>query len=887
MNNKTDKRPAPDSFLDLIQKDEKKESEGTLKIFFGMCAGVGKTYAMLQAAHKAKNDNMDIVVGIVETHKRIETQKLVDGLEIIPPQNVEYRYSIFKEMDIDAILKRKPSLVLIDELAHTNIPGSRHAKRYQDVLELLGNGINVYTTLNVQHIESRAETVKQITGTAIRETVPDSVFERADEIELVDLTPEELFKRLKEGKVYTYEKSKQAIENFFRKGNLNALREMALRLTAERVDKELQDYRTEKNIEETWKSGQRLMVAISSSPHSAELIRWTRRLAYSIEAPWIVVYVETTNQLSDIHQQQLIKNINLARELGAEIIVTQETDIVSGIIRVAKERNVTQIMIGKSKRSPFDYWTNRDKIIQRLIKNSGDIDIYIIGSERKQSRKIFDYFNFYSQSPFIRYLLSSFIIVFISILLFSVQDHIGYQSVSLIFLFVISFLPLFNFGPGPILLAAVLSAFIWDYFFIPPHFTLHIERVEDVLMFSMYFITASVSGFLISRIRTQKIMIDKKEKNTSALYNLARELSSAKSLDDVADSAIKQLKETFNAEVVFVFSEDKNKLKAVPHSASTFNIDDLEWSIAQWVFNNSQKAGRFTNTLSNTPTTYFPLSTKTEKLGVIGIKFSQNAIFNFDLETLLNTFIAQIGVAVEREYLKELGKLNLVLYESEKLYKSLFDSISHELKTPLTTIIGATSSLTEDKIKQSARTTSRLINEIKIAAERLNRLVENLLDITRLESGNIKPKLEWHSISDLIGSAIERIKNDSLEHEIYFEQKDDSEILRFDFTLLEQAIVNILLNSINYTPTGSKIRISVSKVDNNIIINISDNGNGFPQEATPNLFRKFYRIPGTRAGGTGLGLSIARGFIEAHKGTITAQNSKEGGAEFIIILPTN
>jgi two-component system, OmpR family, sensor histidine kinase KdpD len=887
MNDIEDKRPDPDSLLDQIQKEEKKKTEGTLKIFFGMCAGVGKTYAMLQAAHKAKSDRVDVVVGLVETHKRIETQKLVDGLEIIPPKNVEYRYSTFKEMDIDAILKRKPSLVLVDELAHTNIPGSRHAKRFHDVLELLGNGIDVYTTLNVQHIESRSETIKQITGTAIRETVPDSVFERADEIELVDLTPDELLQRLREGKVYTHEKSKQAIENFFRKGNLNALREMALRITAERVDKELQNYRSEKNIDETWKSSQRLMVAISSNPHSSELIRWTRRLAYSMEIPWFVVYIETGIKLNETNRIQLEKNINLAKELGAEIIITGEADIVEGIIRIAREKNVTQILIGKTKKNHFAFWINQNKIIQRLIKNSGDIDVYVIGSERKQSRKILDYFNFYSQSPLIRYFLSSFIIILIGIFLFSVQDKIGYQTVSLIFLFVISVLPLFNFGPGPIFLAAISSAFIWNYFFIPPHFTLHIDKVEDALMFGLYFIIASVSGFLISRIRTQQIMIDQKEKKTSALYNLARELSSAKSLDDVTDGAIKQLKETFNAEVVFILSEDKNKLKAVPHSSSTYNIDDLEWSIAQWVFNNSQKAGRFTNTLANTPTTYFPLSTKTEKLGVIGLKFPDKIYFTFDLESLLNTFISQISIAVEREYLKELSKINLVLHESEKLYKTLFDSISHELKTPLTTIIGAVSSFKDEKIKQNPNVLSRLLDEINIASGRLNRLVENLLDITRLETGNLKPKLEWHSVSDLISSAIDRIKTESAEHDIYYENNDEGQILRFDFTLLEQAIVNILLNAINYTHAGSRIIISTKSNDHSFSLIISDNGNGFPEEAIPNLFRKFYRIPGTKAGGTGLGLSIARGFIEAHKGTITAQNKKEGGAEFIILLPTD
>jgi two-component system sensor histidine kinase KdpD len=884
--NGLEKRPDPDALLDFIKKEEKKEEEGRLKIFFGMCAGVGKTYSMLKAAQKAKADKTDVVIGVVETHKRVETEMLVKGIESIPLKKIEYRYSTFDEMDIDAVLKRKPSLVLVDELAHTNIPGSRHVKRYQDVLELLSNGIDVYTTLNVQHLESRSETIKQITGTTIRETVPDSLLERADDIELVDLTPDELIQRLHDGKVYTYEKSKQAIENFFRIGNLNALREMALRITAERVDKELQNYRSEKNIDDTWKSSQRLLVAISGSPYSAELIRWTRRLAYSMEVPWIAVFIESEKGIHEAEQNQLNKNVNLAKELGAEIIITQDQDLVSGIVRVAKERNATQILIGKSKRSRFGFLNKHKRLISRLIKESGDIDVYVVGSERKQTKPTFNYSGFTSQSPLTKYFLASFIIALAGVFLFSFQDKIGYQTVSLIFLFIISFLPLLNFGPGPILLAAVISSFVWDYFFIPPHFTLHIGKVEDVLMFGMYFAIASVSGFLISRIRTQQILIDQREKRTSSLYNLARELSSAKSLDDATDSAIKQLKDTFNAEVAFIYSENPNKLKAVFHSSSTFNIDDVEWSIAQWVFSNSQRAGRFTNTLSNSSVTYFPLVTKTGKLGVIGLKFPEKTIFNFDLETLLDTFIAQIGIAIEREYLKEISKLNIVLYESEKLYKTLFDSISHELKTPLTTILGATSSLKDEKIKQNTTALSKLLEEITIAAERLTRLVENLLDITRLESGNLKPKLEWNSISDLISSAIERIQKETTEHKIIFEEAGESEIFQFDFTLLEQAIVNILLNCINYTPPGSSINISVSKIDKSIVITISDNGSGFAEDAIPNLFRKFYRVPGTKSGGTGLGLSIARGFIEAHKGTITAQNKKEGGAEFIIFLPT-
>jgi two-component system, OmpR family, sensor histidine kinase KdpD len=887
MNNINDIRQNPDFLFGTPKQGGESTGAGKLKIFFGMCAGVGKTYTMLEAAQKANRDGIDVVVGIAETHNRAETEELLAGLEIVPKKEVEYRMSLFNEMDIDAILKRKPSLVLIDELAHTNIPGSRHVKRYQDVLELLNKGINVYTTLNVQHIESRAETVKQITGAIVHETVPDSVLERANEIELVDLTPVELIQRLKEGKVYTYEKSKQAVENFFRKGNLTALREMALRITAERVDKDLQNYRAEKNINATWKSGQRLMVAISPSPSSAQLIRWTRRLAYSMETQWIAVYIETTKRLGEKKKESLNKNIALAKDLGAEIITSQDTNIASGLIRVARENNSTQILLGKSK-SPFNnFFSRNSKIISRLIKASGDIDIYVIGDEQKESQSFWESFNFSMQSSPLRYLLAILLITVLSAFLYSIHFQVGYQTVSLIFLFVITFMPLWNFGPGPIFLAALMSATIWNYFFIPPSFTLRIGKVEDALMFVMYFIIASVSGFLISRIRTQQTLINQREKRTSALYNLAKALSSAKSLDDVTDCAIKQLEETFTARVVFIYSDNHNKLKAEPHSASTFPVDGGEWNIAHWVFGNSQKAGRFTSTLPITPATYFPISTKSENFGVIGVALPETSSLSFDSESLLDTFLSQITIAIEREFLKENAKNSLVVLESEKLYKTLFDSISHELKTPITTIIGATSSFKDDKIIQNKNILSKLVDEINIASERLSRLVDNLLDMARLQTGNLRPKLEWHSVSDLIDSAINRVKPESVNHKIIAEIADEVGIIHVDYGLIEQALVNILHNSIQYTPENSEIKIKVARSNSFYSIRIIDRGPGFTKESLSRIFEKFYRIPGTKAGGTGLGLSIAKGFVEAHNGTITAQNNEYGGAEFIILLPTN
>jgi two-component system sensor histidine kinase KdpD len=500
-------------------------------------------------------------------------------------------------------------------------------------------------------------------------------------------------------------------------------------------------------------------------------------------------------------------------------------------------------------------------------------------------KKIFRLFVF--QSSLKQYLSSILVIAVITIICYVIHTSIGYQTVSFFFLLTISLLPLFNFGPGPIFLAATLSAFSWNYFFIPPQFTLDIYKIEDFLMLIMYFIVAMVTGVLSARIRKQEKFVRLREERTNALYKFSKELSAAYNLDNVVEIAVSNIGNTFNLDIALILSGPNGELSPKEHIKSSFTITDSDWQISNWVFETRQPAGKFTKTLPSSEITQIPLFSVNKSLGVLGLKYKNNLPLSQGQETLLNAFITQLSTAIEKEKLNEEAKKSLIISESEKLYKSLFDSVSHELKTPLTAIIGATSSLKDKKIKQNASLLSGLINEITIAAERLNRLVENLLDMTRLESGNLKPKLEWHSVSDLISSAIGRLSNESSQYEIFFVEKVEGEFLQFDFALLEQAIVNILLNSINYTPPGSKIVVAVNKSDKDIVINISDNGKGFPEEAIPNLFKKFYRAPGTRSGGTGLGLSIARGFIEAHKGTIFAQNKREGGAEFIIFLPIN
>jgi two-component system, OmpR family, sensor histidine kinase KdpD len=889
MTNQTEpNRPNPDVILNHITKKEEKTHKGRLKIFFGMCAGVGKTYSMLQTAQKAKADGVDVLIGIVETHNRQETESLVKGLEKIPLKEIKYRESTFNELDIDAVLKRKPSLILVDELAHTNIPGSRHLKRYQDVLEILENGIDVYTTLNVQHIESRSDTVKQITGTTIRETVPDSILDHADEIELVDITPEELLQRLAEGKVYTLESSRQAIQNFFRKGNLSALREMALRITAEKVDKELRDYKSEKNIYEIWKSGQRLMCAISPSPHSANLIRWTRRMSYSMEASWIAVYIETDSKISEKNKNNLLQNFKLVEELGGELITVQDINVVDGLVRVAKENNITQIFIGKSRTSNLYQLFSGKSYLNVLMEKSSDLDIYIYGGERpktKNLRSLFIEFINKSHSGFGRYVSVSIIICIAASVLYLFQKSIGYEVVSLLFLLIISVLPLFNFRVGPVLFAAFLSAISWNYFFIPPHFTFHIEKPADVLMFFTYFVVASTSGFLSTKIRTQQNLLKLKEERTSALYNLSKSLSSASSLNDIAETSVKNIQSVFNCKCVFFLIDNEKKLNARPHSSSSFIIDDYDWVIANWSFTSGRKAGKFTDTLSDADATYYPIKSKSGNIGVLGIKTENNEEFTFDQEEYFNNFITQISNAVEREYLNQIAKQSIVTVESEKLYKTLFNSISHELKTPITSIIAATSSLEQlDQINFN-KIHNSLIQEIRIAVGRLNRLVENLLDTARLESGKLILKYTWNGISDVLNSVVARMKEELKNINLEIIIDGEVPIFQYDFGLLEQALINVINNSIIYSPLNSAIRIFVKAEDGLCKIEIKDSGPGFPVDAFEKLFEKFYRVPGTKTGGTGLGLSIAKGLIEAHGGKISANNNTDKGSTFRIMIP--
>ena len=874
-----DTRPDPDRLLDALKKEEDKAARAKLKIFFGMCAGVGKTYDMLKSAHEAKAKGIDIAIGIVETHKRPETEALLAGLPVIPRKKIEYKGTTLEEMDLDAIISRKPRLVLVDELAHTNAPGSRHAKRYQDVLELLDNDIDVYTTLNVQHIESRADTVAQITGTTVRETVPDSILEQADEVELIDIPPDELLKRLSEGKVYTPERSQRAILNFFQKGNLTALREMSLRITAERVDHQLRDYMHDKRIAGPWKSGQRLLLGISSSPHSVSLIRWARRMAYTMDATWIAVHVETSGVLSDSAKAQLVRNIKLARELGAEIVTTADEDVAEALVRVARQQNATQLLVGK----PHNAFSFRKSLLDQVIERSGDLDVYVVGGEEKPAaRRTLRFPMIHSGLP--QYAAAAVTVCLVALACYPLSSLIGYQTVSLILLLTVALLPL-KLGAGPVLLAAALSALLWDYFFIPPQFTLSVNMAQDILMLVTYFAIATVTGTLTARIRAREKAVRSREERATALYSLTRDLSTARNQDEVAKAATTNIQKFFNAEVAVFLSDSDGDVFTSAHPASTFVVDEKEFGVAAWVYWNEKKAGQFTDTLPFAHATYYPMTGPRYPLGVVGVRLGKDDRLTIEQETLLENFIRQIASTLEREQLNELAKRSIASVEAERLYKTLFNSISHELRTPIAAILSASEGLLDTTSEGRDGLRRDLNTEIHTAAERLNRLVENLLDMTRLESGRISPNLDWCDLHDLIAASLKKLKSELSDYHVAVDIPLDLPLVKLDFGLIEQAITNLLHNASLYTPPGSTIQISAGIYDGECRIVIADNGPGFPKEALSKAFEKFYRVPGTKTGGTGLGLSIVRGFVEAHGGTVRVENRDEGGARFTIALP--
>ncbi len=883
------KRPDPDELLKHIEGEEGKR--GRLKIILGYVAGVGKTYTMLEGAHQRKMQGLDVVVGYIETHQRADTEALLKGLEVLPRKQVQYHNISLPEIDVDGIINRRPQLVLIDEFAHTNAPGSRHAKRYQDVQEILAAGIDVHTTLNIQHLESLNDIVAQVTGVIVRETIPDGVVDEADEIEVIDLPPDELRVRLQEGKVYIPDQAAHAIQRFFRKGNLTALREMSLRWAAERVEDQMRAYMQTRAIQGTWAASERLMVCISPSPLSERLVRTAKRLANELNAEWIALYVETPQSasMSQDKRNRVANILQLAESLGARSYTLssgRSTDSVAQTtIDFAHKNNITKIIAGKPLR-PYWHRFFHGSLLDKLIHKNSDIDIYIVTSSDKPATPVDDN-PLKLHSPLNRYTWGAMLVGLATSVGFILGRRIEPTNLVMIYLLAVVIAAVY-LGRGPAVFVSILGMLVFDFLFIPPYFTFTVSNPQYIITF----IGLLGVGFVISQLTAQASeqaqTAREREAETAELYDLSRDLAITADLMPIIQVFKKHLEQTFNRTVAVLLPEEN--VMTVYAISDNLKLNDEEIAVADWVYRHAEPAGRHTNTLPAAQLRYLPLQTSQHVVGVLGV--GQSKTIDFDLtpaqRRLMEAFANQGAQAIERAQLEKTNRKIELLQSAETLQNALLNSISHDLRTPLVAITGALSALNDNEMKMDEPSRNTLIENARSEADRLNRLVGNLLNMTRIESGAIKLYIEPGDIQDLIGTAIEQLGKRAEKHQIKVNIPEKFPLVPIDFTLMVQVIVNLLENAIKYSPENSTIEISASTNNTQANLQILDRGIGIPPNDLARVFDKFYRVQRPESiSGTGLGLSICKGIIETHGGQIRAFNREGGGTGIKIELRLN
>jgi two-component system, OmpR family, sensor histidine kinase KdpD len=878
-------RAHSDEPIPRVAAAEPRTKRGKLTIFFGAAAGVGKTYAMLEVARaEMEREKRDVVVGVVETHGRYETGALLLGLELLPRQKLQSRGEEVSELNLDCALARRPQVLLVDELAHTNADGSRHPKRWQDVQELLDAGIDVLTTMNVQHVESLNDVVAKVTGVRVRETVPDSVLEDADELKLVDLPPDDLLERLRDGKVYVPAHERHAIESFFRKGNLIALRELALRLTAERVDAQMREYREAQGIEQTWAVAEQLLVAVSPSPYSAQVVRATRRMAAALHARWYAVHVErrSARKLPKSMEGQLSQNLRLAEQLGAQVMILSGENPTDEILSFAREHNITKLIIGKPLAGP---WLNRFRtsLVDQIVRESGDIDVYVtagdpddeppalVRPERAPLRV----------SSLAAAVAVSVFSTVVTLLLFG-RDQL--PDVVMIYLLGIMLVSS-RFGLGASVLAAFLSVGAFDYFFVPPYATFAVANLRHSTTFLVMFLVAVVISGLTQRIRNQAAAARERELRTAALYELSRELAAARGSHGVIQAAARQLEKVFRAGVMVFKREPAIGISCVYSTTGASEPAEQDLSISQWVWANQREAGLGTGTLSGGQTFFVPLIASGGLVGVLGLTPEERDRFvPIEQRRQVDAFAAQMALAMERALLAEETEEARREVEAEQLRSSLLSSVSHDLRTPLAVITGATSTLLQGTATLSEATRQDLLNTVLEEAERLNRLIRNLLDMTRLESGAVKVRKEWLPLEELVGAALNRLDARLAGREVRVELPADLPLVPCDAVLIEQALFNLLENAAKYGEGG--IDISASLIGTELVVEIADSGPGIPAGQETRVFEKFHRaLREGQPDGVGLGLTICRAIVAAHGGRIWAKNRVGEGASFLFALP--
>lgn len=875
-------RPSPDALLEQVQK----EGRGKLKIFLGAAPGVGKTYAMLEDARALVIEGADVAIGVVETHGRKETEALTADMEIIPRKTLEYRGKTFNEMDIDAILARNPAIVLVDELAHTNIEGSRHPKRYQDVEELLEAGIDVFSTLNIQHIESLNDVVTRVSGIQVKETVPDSIVGLADEIELIDIPPKELQKRLQEGKVYVEAQAKQAIKNFFTQNNLTALREMALRFAAERVDNQMLKLIQAQGGEATWSTRERLMVCVGESYNSMELVRICSQTANLWKAPWVAVHIDTVKQANLSSEADFAaKALLLAEELGGETTTIAGENVLEEIISFAKSHNITRVIIGKSKRqSWFRRFVHRSLSIQ-LCEATDAFKVVVVPTEdvvvleRKEQRKKFKGLVHLSN-----YVVATLASLSAGLLAYIVETVLPLPNVSLVFLLAVLFIAI-RYGLTVSLYTITLSFLLYNFLFTEPRFTFSISQEEQFLTVLFFVLVAVVISRLAARIRDQVTIVKQNAERTANLYAFSQKVSIARDLDTVMVAVVHHVEEITNKRTSLLLpGERKLAVRAGFH-----HLDDVSRGAAEWAWKKGEMTGYSTRTLPGSPWFFIPMQTDSGVIGVLGIEFSdKDQTLLFSQRKLLETLSHQAAMAIERSQALENMQQSRLFTETERLRSALLSSISHDFRTPLSSIIGCITNLQNYGKGMDDTTREELQDSIHQEAERLNRYVQNLLDMTRHGSGELKPRKDWVDINDIVNSARGRIGKLLYNRKLILNIQKDLPLLYVDPVLIEQVVVNILDNACNYSAENTSIWIKAMLENDHFIIEIMDEGKGINEEERERVFDMFYRVNAEdkQAAGTGLGLAICRGIVEAHEGSIVAVAGDNNiGTKMVITLP--